>query len=82
MEKPDTWQTDGKSIFKTFEFPDPAIALKFVAKAGEIANELDHHPDLTWSYKTVKIVLTTHDKGGVTEKDHELAAKFDELEKS
>ena len=67
------WQYENKAISRTFEFSSYLSGVKFVNKIASLAEELDHHPDMTLTWCKVHILLTTHDKGDVTEKDIELA---------
>ncbi|MDP2651398.1 MAG: 4a-hydroxytetrahydrobiopterin dehydratase [bacterium] len=70
----------GKAIRKTFNFKDFKSALKFVNKIGKIAEALGHHPDISiFSYNKVKITLTTHSIGTLSEKDFIVATKIDKL---
>ena len=62
-----------EAIGKTFVFKDFNEAFGFMARAALVAEKRDHHPEWRNVYKTVEVVLATHDAGGVTEKDVELA---------
>jgi 4a-hydroxytetrahydrobiopterin dehydratase len=62
-----------EAIGKTFVFKDFNEAFGFMARAALVAEKRDHHPEWSNVYKTVEVVLATHDAGGVTEKDVELA---------
>lgn len=74
------WSASGdQSITQTFKFKDHITALGFVVRVGMVAEVLNHHPDLRIVYNRVEIILNTHDAGGVTEKDFELAEKIDGL---
>jgi 4a-hydroxytetrahydrobiopterin dehydratase len=74
------WKRDHAALTKEFTLSSFAGAARFIAKIVPIANRMDHHPDLQlYRYKRVKIILTTHDAGGITRKDFELAAKIDAL---
>ena len=74
------WQQDGDALVKDFELRDFTSALSFVNRVGELAEEADHHPDiLIHGYKHVRLTLSTHSEGGVTEKDHALAERIDAL---
>ena len=75
------WKEEDKSIKKEFNFPDFKEALDFVNKVGELAEAANHHPDINLTWGKVHISLTTHDEGGVTDKDKQLAEKIDELKK-
>ena len=72
------WQlADGRdAIHKTFKFKDFSEALGFMARAALVAEKLDHHPEWSNVYSTVVVDLTTHDAGGITELDMELAARM------
>lgn len=74
------WRHAGNTVTKEFVCGSFTGAAKFIGKIAPIANAMDHHPDLQlYRYKRVKIILTTHDAGGITRKDFELAAKIDKL---
>ncbi|MCG3146644.1 MAG: putative pterin-4-alpha-carbinolamine dehydratase [Verrucomicrobiae bacterium] len=75
-----TWTREGNTITKEFVFAGFTAATQFIAKLAPVADALDHHPDVQLSrYKHVKIILTTHSAGGLTQKDFELAAQIDRL---
>lgn len=74
------WETQEDFITKSFEFENFAEALSFVNRVGEIAEKADHHPDIMFGWGYAEIALTTHDAGGVTEKDFELARQIEALE--
>lgn len=68
------WSKQGDSIEKDFKFKDFAAALQFINAVGAEAEQMDHHPDLflhDWNH--VKMTLSTHSAGGITENDFELA---------
>lgn len=81
LEELNHWKIiDDKVIEKTLLFKDFATALSFVNKVGKIAEEENHHPDISiFSWNKVKFSLSTHSVGGLTENDFILAAKIDEL---
>ena len=62
-----------KAIQKKFIFGNFKEALAFVNKVGDLAEQSDHHPDITINYNKVTLLLTTHDTGGLTKKDFDLA---------
>src|SRR5579859_6020362 len=62
-----------EAIAKTFVFRDFSEAFGFMSRAALVAEKHDHHPEWRNVYKTVEVVLATHDAGGVTDKDIELA---------
>jgi 4a-hydroxytetrahydrobiopterin dehydratase len=73
------WQLepDGKAIIRTFSFADFRTAFGFMTEAAIEAEKLDHHPEWSNVYRTVQVRLTTHDAGGLTERDFELARRMD-----
>lgn len=70
---------DGASIDRTFEFGNFSEAFAFMTRVALAAEKMDHHPDWSNVYKTVHIILNTHDAGGLTALDIELAGKIDRL---
>ena len=73
------WQQSKQTIVRTFEFKDFARAIAFVDKLVEPAEAAGHHPDLSISYNEVTVSLTSHDAGGLTSKDFELAQTISDL---
>lgn len=74
------WEFTGNFIFKEYKLNNFKEALAFVNKVGNEAEAIDHHPDiLMHSWNKVKISISTHSDGGVTEKDFELAKKIESL---
>ncbi|NNE66630.1 MAG: 4a-hydroxytetrahydrobiopterin dehydratase [Pyrinomonadaceae bacterium] len=73
----DGWTVKGKELTKRYEFENFAGSLEFVNKVGEIAEEHDHHPDITFGWGYAEIALTTHDTGGLTEFDFAVASAID-----
>ena len=80
MKKIPEWELNEHSISRTFEFDDYMSAIEFVNTVAEIAEEAQHHPDITINYVNVMLSLTTHDQGGLTESDFEVALRIDSLE--
>ena len=78
------WNLDEnkKSISKDYSFKDFIAALSFVNQVGDIAEMEGHHPDIAIWYNRVRLSLTTHSQGGLTENDFILAAKIDTITKS
>jgi 4a-hydroxytetrahydrobiopterin dehydratase len=76
----DGWKVHGEWLKKRFDFRNFADSLAFVNKVGEIAEELDHHPDLKFGWGYAEIDLTTHDKGGLTHNDFDVAKRIDGIE--
>ncbi len=79
LKKCPEWEIDGKSITRTIEFEEFMEGIDFVNDLAEIADEAQHHPDINIRYTKVTLKLTTHDSGGVTEADIELAQRVDNL---
>lgn len=73
------WQKNGSVILRTFQFKDFPAAIRFVDAVAELAEEAWHHPDIDIRWNKVTLALTTHDAGGLTERDFALAKKFDAL---
>jgi 4a-hydroxytetrahydrobiopterin dehydratase len=73
------WQLESGELVRTFLFKDFRGSLKFVNGIGELAEQAGHHPDIDIRYNKVRLALVTHDAGGITEKDFDLAAKADKL---
>jgi len=73
------WQRTGEIISRTFEFKDFPAAMKFVNNVAELAELAQHHPDIDVRWNKVTLALTTHDAGGLTEKDFALAKQLDAL---
>jgi 4a-hydroxytetrahydrobiopterin dehydratase len=67
------WERVGSEIRRTFRFRDFRQALAFVNRVGDLAEAAGHHPDIDIRYNTVTLALTTHDAGGLTAKDFDLA---------
>ena len=68
------WQIEDGKLTRTFHFADFPAALAFVNRVGEQAEQAGHHPDIDIRYNQVRLELVTHDAGGLTAKDFELAA--------
>ncbi|MBT8378752.1 MAG: 4a-hydroxytetrahydrobiopterin dehydratase [Ignavibacteria bacterium] len=74
------WNFSSNQIGKEYQLKDFAEALSFVNKIGAIAEEMNHHPHiLMHSWNKVKITVSTHSEGGVTEKDFQLAVKLENI---
>jgi 4a-hydroxytetrahydrobiopterin dehydratase len=76
-----SWKEENNKLKKEFEFDNFKKALSFTNKVGEIAERMQHHPDiLLHDYNQVKIEVTTHDEGmKVTEKDHDFTEAVNKL---
>lgn len=71
------WKKDGESLVKQFRFESFRDSIVFVNRVASIADTLDHHPDIDIRYNRVRLGASTHDAGGITEKDLELADRVD-----
>jgi len=74
------WEAQNEHhLFRVFRFPDFKTALDFVNRAGAIAEEQGHHPDLLLAWGKVEVTIYTHKINGLTESDFVLAAKLDRI---
>jgi 4a-hydroxytetrahydrobiopterin dehydratase len=73
----DGWSRDGDEITATYELPSFPDAIEFVGRVAALAEAANHHPDIDIRYRKVRVALTTHDQGGITDKDFALAAEID-----
>ncbi len=81
MEPPAGWtyEADGKALVRTFKFRDFSEAFGFLARVALHAEKVDHHPEFTSVWNRVDFRLTSHDAGGVTERDVKLAEAINRL---
>jgi 4a-hydroxytetrahydrobiopterin dehydratase len=74
------WSRDGEAIVREWTFADFAAAMVFVNAVAELAEAANHHPDiLVHGWNKVRLELSTHSEGGLTENDFKLASAIDEL---
>ncbi|MFB6166887.1 MAG: 4a-hydroxytetrahydrobiopterin dehydratase [Candidatus Nanohaloarchaea archaeon] len=74
------WEEDGRWLVKQFEFEDFREAVDFVEDVAEAAEDLAHHPDIgVRNYNEVVLSITSHEEGGITEKDFEFVDRVEEL---
>ncbi|HLK56786.1 MAG TPA: 4a-hydroxytetrahydrobiopterin dehydratase [Chthonomonadaceae bacterium] len=73
------WEVKAGKLHKTYRFADFSQAWGFMSRAALIAEKMDHHPEWFNVYGTVRVDLNTHDAGGITRLDVELAQKMDAL---
>ena len=73
------WKLEGKEIVRHCEFPDFAAAMAFVNQVAEKAEKAGHHRDIDIRYNKVRLILSTHSEGGLTDADFTLAEKIDTL---
>lgn len=74
-----TLAADGGSIERTFTFRNFSEAFAFMTRVALAAEKMDHHPDWSNVYKTVRVTLNTHDAGGLTALDFDLAARMNRI---
>jgi len=81
MNIPDSWtkSDDGKALERTYRFKDFAEAFAFLTRVAAHAEAVDHHPEFTSVWNRVDFRLTSHDAGGVTERDKALAEAIEAL---
>ena len=79
LKKLPEWDHENKKIFRVIEFDEFMDGIDFVDGVAEIAEEFGHHPDIDIRWCTVTLHLTTHEEGGLTEADFDLAKKIDTL---
>jgi len=73
------WELLGSEIVRSVRFPDFMAGIAAINRIAEAAEAADHHPDIDIRYRNIKFVLSTHDQGGLTEKDISLAHQIDEF---
>lgn len=74
-----SWRRKGAAIVRTLEFIDFPAAIKHVHRVARIAEKANHHPDIDIRWNKVTFTLTTHDSGGLTVKDFEVARQIDAI---
>ena len=77
LESLPEWSQGGETLQRTYGFKDFVAAIAFVNRVAASAEVMQHHPDILVRYSKVTLTLSTHDAGGITEKDFELAAVCD-----
>jgi len=71
------WEKSGNEIVKSYKLSNFIASIGFVNRIAILAEKADHHPDILIQYSAVKITLSTHSEGGVTEKDFNLAGEIE-----
>lgn len=79
MKKLPEWELESDHIERLFEFDDFTQAIDFVNSVADIAESEEHHPDMDIRYNKVRVLLSTHSAGGLTERDFEVARKVNNL---
>ena len=72
----DGWHVEGKCLRRRWTFENFAASQAFVNRVGVLAEDADHHPDIKFGWGYAELLLTTHDRGGITDVDIALAAKI------
>ncbi|MFC7202527.1 4a-hydroxytetrahydrobiopterin dehydratase [Haloferax namakaokahaiae] len=72
------WEREGDEIVRVYEFDSYLDGVEFATEVGEVAEEEFHHPEIIIRYEEVEVRLTSHEEGGITEKDLRLADLFDD----
>jgi 4a-hydroxytetrahydrobiopterin dehydratase len=79
LDKLPGWRLDSGKIVREWQFKDFIAAMKFVNQVAAAAEAFQHHPDIDIRYNRVLLALVTHDAGGITEKDCEMAGKLNQI---
>jgi 4a-hydroxytetrahydrobiopterin dehydratase len=79
LKKIPEWELEKKHLERTFEFDEFSEAIDFVNSVAEVAEDEEHHPDIDIRFNKVRLVLSTHSKGGLTDLDFSLAERIDTL---
>lgn len=77
LETVPEWRIEAGVLVRVFQFKDFVTAMRFVNQVADLAEAAGHHPDIDIRYNRVRLVLVTHDAGGLSDKDFDLAAKAD-----
>lgn len=76
------WRLRGKRISRLFVFDDFMGVVRFLNRVARLAEAMNHHPDITINYNKIRLSLTTHDEGGLTAKDFNLARKINAMKRT
>ena len=80
MAAESVWRQEGEALVRDLEFDDFRGAMAFVNRVADAAEEVNHHPDiLVHGWNKVRLTLTTHSEGGLTDNDHAMARRIDAL---
>lgn len=74
------WSRKGDALTKTYQFDTFAAGIAFVDRAAVVADEMNHHPDIDIRYTKIMVSLSTHDAGGITRMDLDLATRLEALQ--
>jgi len=81
LKTTDGWSRTGDKLQRTYQFEDFVTAFGFMASAALVAERMNHHPEWFNVYRTVRVDLSTHDAGGITGRDFELARAMNSIAK-
>ncbi|MFC7201510.1 4a-hydroxytetrahydrobiopterin dehydratase [Halospeciosus flavus] len=76
---PEGWEREGEEIVRTYEFDDYLTGVAFASEVGELADDEFHHPEIRIRYDEVEVRFTSHEEGGITDKDVEMARECNAL---
>ena len=76
------WSLRGRRISRVFIFKDFLQGIRFLNQVVKLAEDMNHHPDITINYNRIRLSLTTHDEGGLTVKDFKLARRINRLDQT
>ncbi len=79
LKELDGWTSTPQGIKKMYQLADFRSVMNFVSRVADLAEEADHHPDIFISYEKVTFTLITHDAGGITQKDFDLASRIEAI---
>jgi 4a-hydroxytetrahydrobiopterin dehydratase len=79
LPKAKDWERHGDMLVRSWQFPSFRRAIEFVNQAAAVIDKADHHPDLIVSYRNVRIEMSTHDAGGLTDLDFVVAAQINDV---
>jgi 4a-hydroxytetrahydrobiopterin dehydratase len=79
LQKLTEWSECGDAIQRTYDFADFVASMRFVNQVAQAAESRQHHPDILVRWNKVTLTLSTHDAGGITARDFDLAAEADRL---
>lgn len=79
LESRTEWQADGPAIVRTVKLATFGTAIEVVNRVAEIADEMDHHPDIDIRFRTLTFSISTHALGGLTQNDFTLADRIDTI---
>jgi 4a-hydroxytetrahydrobiopterin dehydratase len=77
LERLPEWQRDADHIVRDYELPTFPAVIEFVQAIAELAESANHHPDLDIRYNRLHVALSTHDDGGITQRDFDLAGQIE-----